>query len=115
MLDNNTSKIYRCIFAKRESRYAVARAICYGQKGETRKRYTDSQEEQLGALGLVTNAVVLWMTLAPLFFCGAERQLLFQKNKGNALVTKPGCDSAHIRHIPAKAIDGMNQKRITRS
>ncbi|EMD4633278.1 Tn3 family transposase, partial [Salmonella enterica] len=43
-----------------------ARAICYGQKGETRKRYTDSQEEQLGALGLVTNAVVLWMTLDPL-------------------------------------------------
>lgn len=53
--------------------------------------------------------------LTPCFFCGAERQLLFQKNKGNALVTKPGCDSAHIRHIPAKAIDGMNQKRITRS
>ncbi|ENC97025.1 hypothetical protein L341_4936 [Escherichia coli CE418] len=46
---------------------------------------------------------------------GAERQLLFQKNKGNALVTKPGGDSAHIRHIPAKAIDGMNQKRITRA
>ncbi|MEW9782310.1 hypothetical protein [Escherichia coli] len=44
-----------------------------------------------------------------------ERQLLFQKNKGNALVTKPGGDSAHIRHIPAKAIDGMNQKRITRA
>ena len=33
---------------------------------------------------------------------GAERQLLFQKNKGNAPVTKPGGDSAHIRHIPAK-------------
>ncbi|GHO18600.1 hypothetical protein MY011_48330 [Escherichia coli] len=37
----------------------------------------------------------------------------FRKNKGNAPVTKPGGDSAHIRHIPAKAIDGMNQKRIT--
>ena len=38
-----------------ESRHAVARAICHGQKGEIRKRYTDGQEEQLGALGLVTN------------------------------------------------------------
>nr|AWF77820.1 Mobile element protein [Enterobacter cloacae] len=46
-----------------ESRHAVARAICHGQKGEIRKRYTDGQEDQLGALGLVTNAVVLWNTL----------------------------------------------------
>jgi TnpA family transposase len=43
-----------------ESRHAVARAICHGQKGEIRKRYQDGQGEQLGALGLVTNAVVLW-------------------------------------------------------
>ncbi len=42
-----------------ESRHAVARAICHGQKGEIRKRYTDGQEDQLGALGLVTNAVVI--------------------------------------------------------
>ncbi len=27
-----------------ESRHAVARAICHGQKGEIRKRYTDGQE-----------------------------------------------------------------------
>ncbi|HDL8516779.1 TPA: Tn3 family transposase [Yersinia enterocolitica] len=46
-----------------ESRHAVARAICHGQKGEIRKRYTDGQEDQLGALGLVTNAVVLWNTM----------------------------------------------------
>ncbi|WP_268802507.1 hypothetical protein [Candidatus Williamhamiltonella defendens] len=26
-------------------------------------RYTDGQEDQLGALGLVTNAVVLWKAL----------------------------------------------------
>ncbi len=32
-------------------------------KGEIRKRYTDGQEDQLGALGLVTNAVVLWNTI----------------------------------------------------
>lgn len=41
----------------------LARAICYGQRGEIRKRYREGQEDQLGALGLVTNAVVLWNTL----------------------------------------------------
>ncbi|TPW88187.1 Tn3 family transposase, partial [Proteus mirabilis] len=30
--------------------------ICYGQRGEIRKRYREGQEDQLGALGLVTNA-----------------------------------------------------------
>ncbi len=44
-----------------EGRHAVARAICYGQRGEIRKRYREGQEDQLGALGLVTNAVVLYM------------------------------------------------------
>ncbi len=46
-----------------EGRHAVARAICYGQRGEIRKRYREGQEDQLGALGLVTNAVVLWNTI----------------------------------------------------
>jgi len=41
----------------------VARAICYGLRGEIRKRYREGQEDQLGALGLATNAVVLWNTL----------------------------------------------------
>lgn len=46
-----------------ESRHAVPRAICYGQRGEIRKRYREGLEDQLGARGLVTNAVVLWNTL----------------------------------------------------
>lgn len=46
-----------------KGRHAVARTICYGQRGEIRKRYREGQEDQLGALGLVTNAVVLWNTL----------------------------------------------------
>ncbi|WP_042634502.1 Tn3 family transposase, partial [Escherichia coli] len=33
-----------------EGRHAVARAICYGQRGEIRKRYREGQEDQLGAL-----------------------------------------------------------------
>ena len=46
-----------------ESRHAVARAICYGQRGEIRKRYREGQEDQLGVLGLITNAAVLWNTI----------------------------------------------------
>lgn len=46
-----------------EGRHSVARTICYGQRGEIRKRYREGQEDQLGALGLVTNAVVLWNTM----------------------------------------------------
>ena len=46
-----------------ESRHSVARKIFHGQRGEIRKRYKEGQEDQLGALGLVMNAVVLWNTL----------------------------------------------------
>ncbi|MDX1328392.1 MAG: Tn3 family transposase, partial [Arenibacter sp.] len=35
----------------------------YGQRGEIRKRYKEGQENQLGALGLVTNAVILWNSI----------------------------------------------------
>lgn len=46
-----------------ESRHALARAICYGKRGEIQQSYREGQEDQLGALGLVTNAVVLWNTI----------------------------------------------------
>ncbi len=46
-----------------ESRHAVARVICYGKRGEIQQRYREGQEDQLGALGLVTNIVVLWNTI----------------------------------------------------
>ncbi len=46
-----------------EGRHKVARTICYGKRGEIRKAYREGQEDQLNALGLVTNAVILWNTL----------------------------------------------------
>ncbi len=46
-----------------EGRHSLAKAICYGQRGEIRKRYREGQEDQLGVLGLVLNAVVLWNTI----------------------------------------------------
>ena len=46
-----------------EERHALARALFYGKKGEVRKRYREGQEDQLGALGLMVNAICLWNTL----------------------------------------------------
>jgi TnpA family transposase len=45
---------------RHEKRHNVARKIFYGQRGEVRKRYREGQEDQLGALGLVVNALALW-------------------------------------------------------
>ncbi len=43
-----------------EGRHKVTRTICHGKRGEIRKAYREGQEN---ALGLVTNAVVLWNTI----------------------------------------------------
>jgi TnpA family transposase len=46
-----------------EGRHQLARVVFYGKRGELRQRYREGQEDQLGALGLVVNAIVLWNTL----------------------------------------------------
>ena len=46
-----------------EGCHSVARAVFHGQRGELRQRYREGQEDQLGALGLVVNAIVLWNTM----------------------------------------------------
>ncbi len=46
-----------------ESRHALARAIFHGKRGELRQKYREGQEDQLSALGLVLNMVVLWNTI----------------------------------------------------
>jgi TnpA family transposase len=48
---------------KGEDRHKLARAIFHGKRGELRQRYHEGQEDQLGALGLVVNIIVLWNTL----------------------------------------------------
>ena len=47
---------------RQERRHSLARAVFHGQKGELRQRYREGQEDQLGALGLVVNIMVLWTT-----------------------------------------------------
>lgn len=48
---------------RQEGRHSVARTTFHGQRGELRQRYREGQEDQLGALGLVVNVIVLWNTI----------------------------------------------------
>ncbi len=45
-----------------EARHSLARAVWLGRQGEIRKAYREGQEDQLNALGLVVNILVLWNT-----------------------------------------------------
>ena len=45
-----------------EGRHSLARTVFHGQRGELRQRYREVQEDQLGALGLIVNMLVLWNT-----------------------------------------------------
>ncbi len=67
---------------KGESRHSLARATFFGQKGEVRQRYREGQEEQLGALGLVVNAIVLWNTLY------MDRALEDMRERGMTIVSE---------------------------
>ena len=48
---------------RHEARHTLARVTFHGQRGELRQRYREGQEDQLSALGLVVNIIVLWNTL----------------------------------------------------
>ncbi len=45
-----------------EGRHALARKIFHGRSGQLYQRYSDGMEDQIGALGLVLNALVLFTT-----------------------------------------------------
>ncbi|WSN46573.1 Tn3 family transposase [Streptomyces sp. NBC_01296] len=45
-----------------ESRHKPARDVCHGKRGTIHQAYRDSMEDQLGSVGLVLNAIVLWTT-----------------------------------------------------
>lgn len=48
---------------RQESRHSLARELFHGKRGELRQKYREGQEDQLGALGLVLNVLVLWNTI----------------------------------------------------
>ena len=43
----------------RGSRHSLTCAVFHGKRGELRQRYREGQDDQLGALGLVVNIIVL--------------------------------------------------------
>ncbi len=45
-----------------EARHNLARAVFFGRRGDLYQAYRTGQEEQLGALGLVVNAIALFNT-----------------------------------------------------
>ncbi|NNM97469.1 MAG: Tn3 family transposase, partial [Candidatus Dormibacteraeota bacterium] len=45
-----------------EGRHSLAKAVFHGKNGELYQHYHKGMEDQLGALGLVLNCVVLWTT-----------------------------------------------------
>ena len=52
---------------------SFARTVFHGRRGELRQRYREGQEDQLSALGVVVNIIMLWNT--PLHRCAALEQL----------------------------------------
>ena len=48
---------------RHEGRHDLARDVFHGGRGELHQRYREGQEDQLGALGLVVNTIVLWNTI----------------------------------------------------
>ncbi len=44
------------------SRHKLARDVCHGKRGTIHQAYRGGMEDQLGSLGLVLNAIVLWTT-----------------------------------------------------
>ncbi|MBY0280693.1 MAG: Tn3 family transposase [Alphaproteobacteria bacterium] len=48
---------------KGESRHSLARTVYHGRRGEIHEKYREGQEDQLNALSLATNAIVLWNTV----------------------------------------------------
>ena len=89
-----------------EARHTIARAICYGNRGEIRKQYREGQEDQLGALGLVTNAVVLWNTIY------MQASLEHLKNQGG---TTKDEDIGRLSPLPFEHINMLGQYSFTLS
>jgi len=48
---------------RHEGRHDMARDVFRGGRGELHQRYREGQEDQLGAMGLVVNVIVLWNTI----------------------------------------------------
>ena len=86
-----------------EARHAVARSVFFGKKRELRKKYREGQEDQLGALGLVVNMIVLWNTVY------IERALAQLRSEGYALQEE---DVARLSPLGTEHINLLGRYRF---
>ena len=61
--DENRRRIILRQLNRGEGRHSLARDVFHGKRGELRQQYREGQEDQLSALGLVVNIIVLWNTI----------------------------------------------------
>ncbi|MBL7478731.1 Tn3 family transposase [Legionella bononiensis] len=69
---------------KGESRHSLARTVYHGKRGEIHEKYREGQEDQLNALGLATNAIVLWNTVymqAALDYLRAQGEVINEEDE----------------------------------
>ena len=51
------------LYVARAAGFPPDRIVFHGKRGELRQRYREGQEDQLSAVGLVVNVIVLWNTV----------------------------------------------------
>ena len=80
-----------------EGRHMLARTVFHGKRGELRQRYRQGQEDQLSALGLVVNIIVLWNTIYMDVALGQLRKEgLEVRDEDVARLSPLGCDHINM-------------------
>jgi hypothetical protein len=85
-----------------EGRHRMAERIFHGRRGRIYRRYYEGMEDQLGALGLVLNCVVLWNT----FYMNAALEKLrasgYQVLDEDVARLSPFCSTVEMRAYPSE-------------
>lgn len=87
--DENRRRITLGQLNRGEGRHSLARVVFHGKRGELYQRYKEGQEDQLGALGLVVNIIVLWNTIYMDAILNQLRQEGLQINEEDAARLSP--------------------------
>ena len=61
-IDDTHQRVVNAQTTVQESRHRLARKVFHGKRGQLHQKYREGREDQLGALGIVINAIVLWNT-----------------------------------------------------
>jgi len=61
-VDDTHRRVVNTQTTVQESRHRLARKVFHGKRGQLHQPYREGQEDQLGALGILVNAITLWNT-----------------------------------------------------